>query len=667
MSLLLADDLHLAFGERVIFEGAGVAIERADRLGIVGPNGSGKSTLLEILAGQMAPDGGRVTRAKGVRVGYLAQEHGDPGDGTLLDSVLATAPGRDALEARLAEVEAELAAAEDTDRQMEFAQELADLTAQITALEQDFAPHRAQRILVGLGFRNSDFDRPVSTFSGGWRMRAALAALLFEKPDVLLLDEPTNHLDMPSVAWLSDFLAGVKQAVVLTCHDKEFLNRHVKRVASLELEGLRLFRGNYDEYLEQRELDIAHLEARAKKDEARKKELEAFVERFRAKNTKARQAQSKLKLIEKMEAEVVELPQLRRAISIRFAPTERAADTVVKIEGLRFGYGAVRLFDGLSLEVRRGDRIAVVGVNGAGKTTLLELIGGALTPEGGTISLGNKVTPRFFAQHHTEALNLNRSVLDEIWSAAPDLSQTAVRGLSGAFLFSGDDVDKNIAVLSGGEKARVALAKILARPGNLLLLDEPTNHLDTESADKLTESLETYDGTTIFVSHNLDFARRLSNKVWDVHDGQVEVYPGSLAEYLEHLREVARARDESLGGGFGAAPSKIAPGPKSTAPAPLPDDKTARKEARQAQRQAQADHQKKLRSLERRIEALEAEIATLETEQAELEATLADPSTHADGQRSKALSDRYAAVKASLDEKLTAWTEASAEKESLGA
>ncbi|MCK6549016.1 ATP-binding cassette domain-containing protein [Myxococcota bacterium] len=663
MPLLLADSLSLQYGGKIIFDDDSIAIDAGDRLGIVGANGTGKSTLMRILVGTVQPDGGRITRAKGSRIGYLAQEHGDPGEGGLLDSVMSTAPGRTALEERLADVEAALAKAETAGAQLELGEELADLHATLGDLDAHFARHEAERILTGLGFSVSDFSRPVRELSGGWRMRAALAALLYQRPDVLLLDEPTNHLDMPSVQWLSGFLDSFSHALVLISHDKEFLNKHIKRVASLEVEGLRIYRGNYDSYLVQREQELELLENRVKKDEARKKELEAFVERFRAKATKARQAQSRVRMIEKLQSEQVDIPKPRRSIVLTFQPAARAGDTVIDVKKLSYGYGERRIFDGLDLQARRGDRIAIVGVNGAGKTTLLKLLAGELEPDAGAIKLGHNVTPSYFAQHHADVLDLRKTVLEEVWRASPELSQTEARAICGAFLFSGDDVDKGVGVLSGGEKARVALARMLARPGNLLLLDEPTNHLDTDSADKLTASLEGYDGTLLFVSHNLDFARRLSNKVWDVHDGLVETYPGSLGDYLTHLDQVARERD---------AKSAEARGDRSAAsarsagqPAPVLDDKAARKDAYQKRKEQEAEARKKRTSLERRVQDAEKKIAELEKEQAELEATLADPATHADPERSKKLAHRYAEVKKLLEGEMARWEQATIELEAV--
>ena len=667
MAILSAEDLFLQFGSKTLFEGATLAVEPRDRLGIVGANGAGKSTLLKILAGSVDPDGGRIVRGRGIRVGYLAQEHSDPGDGALLDYVLASAPGREGIEERLGEVEAGLADTDDVEVQLELSQELADLHGRLVHLDDQFAPHRAQSILAGLGFKQDDLQRGLSELSGGWRMRAALAALLFQQPDVLLLDEPTNHLDMPSVAWLNGYLASFGRALVLTCHDREFLNKHISRVASLELEGLQVFRGNYDEYLVQRDIAMEHLEARIRTDERRKKELEAFVTRFRAKASKARQAQSKAKLIEKLQDAQVDLPQVRRPVSISFAPTERCGNTALVVEKLKFGYTDVPVFDGIDVEVRRGDRIAVVGVNGAGKTTLLKLVCGDLKPQQGEVRLGHNVTPSYFAQHQAEVMSSTNTVLDEVAQAAPALSQTQVRTLCGSFLFSGDDVDKSVGVLSGGEKTRVALACMLAAPGNLLLLDEPTNHLDTESADKLTESLQSYDGTMLFVTHNLDFARRLSNKVWDVHDGRVEVYPGSLKDYLDFIGGVEALQTSDPQPAAESEPNLDKTEPQLEKRAPKLDKKAPKldKKGRMEARKARAEASKRRSALEKQVSSAEARVAAIEEEQGEVETMLADPSTHPSREYTEALGARYESLRTTLELAMNRWAELQAEFDRL--
>jgi ATP-binding cassette, subfamily F, member 3 len=639
MPLLSAEDISVQYRSKILFDGDSFVVEPKDRVGIVGANGTGKSTLLRILAGTVQPDGGKVNAAKGVRLGYLPQEIAAIPEGRLLESVLRAAPGKSGIEDRIAAVEAELATSLDPETQLSLSEELVELHAERHDLEVRYAKHRAEKILVGLGFSNTDFERPLRELSGGWRMRGALAGILFQNPDVLLLDEPTNHLDMPSTHWLNGFLRSFRHALVLICHDREIMNLHAQRIASLEVEGLRNYRGNYDEYVTQRAQELELLENRAKNDEARRKELESFVERFRAKASKARQAQSKMKMIEKMQERIVEIPKPRRSVSLRFPPAARSGDTTVSLSKIDFSYGDRPIFRGLDLMVRRGDRLAIVGLNGAGKTTLLKLIAGELAPEHGEIKIGHNVELRYYAQHHAEVLRLDKTVIEEVWAARPELSQTEARTMCGAFLFSDDEVDKPIAVLSGGEKARVALARLLVRPGNFLLMDEPTNHLDIESAEKLTTSLESYDGTLLFVSHDLDFARRLSNKVWDVHDGIVETFPGSLGEYLDRLGDAA-IDDAPLD----AKPARVVDG-----------DRAQKKEARQKQREVEAEKRRQKTRLERQVEKAESEIARLEGEQAEVEALLADPSNLTDGENARRLSQRYDNVRRSLESALADW------------
>jgi len=665
MSLLVADDVELQFRGRALFDGATLAIEPRDRVGIIGANGTGKSTLLRILVGQILPDGGRVTRARGSRVGYLPQELNEVATGTLIESVLAYAPRKKDVEARLAEIEAALHETANPDEQIELSQSLAEHHGELMDLEQLYGRHRAESILAGLRFKNEELDKPMDAFSGGWRMRAALAGLLFMGPDVLLLDEPTNHLDLPSVQWLNVFLRDFPHALVLICHDREFLNRHVSRVASLEMEGLRTYKGNYDDYLVQRALELELLENRAKKQDARAKDLEAFVERFKAKASKASQAQSKAKQLEKLRDEREDVPRARKQVSLVFPPVSRSGEVSIEVRGVTHAYGPNKpVLNDVKIAARRGERIAIVGLNGAGKTTLLKILASELTPQKGDIKLGHNVDLSYFAQHHADVLKRDATILDEVWRARPDMSQTEARAICGAFLFSGDDVEKPIGVLSGGERARVALARLLAKPGNLLLLDEPTNHLDTESAEKLTVSLEGYDGTLLFVSHNLDFARRLSTKVWDVHDGIVEEYPGSLADYLDRLagEDVRRASGDTS---KAAVPSRAGQAPltmtagSTEGPAAGPRD-TSSKEERQRLRHEENDRKKARNNVEKRVQKAEADITKLEAEIVRIEAVLADPATHADPQRSRDLSKAYDDTKRALERTMATWESESA-------
>ena len=630
-----------------------MTVERQERLGVVGLNGSGKSTLLKLLVGDLQPETGQVIRSKGLRIGFLPQELSHQGDRLLFESVMECAPRRAQLEERLEAVQGELDCAVDMDAQMALSGELADLHAELADLDRDFAPHHAERILLGLGFPEEEFKRPLGEYSGGWRMRAALAGLLFQQPDVLILDEPTNHLDLPSVHWLNRFLDGCGHSLVLVCHDREFLNRHVNRIVSFEMEGLRSYTGDYESYLEQRQQELKTLENRARRDEQRKKELEAFVTRFKAKASKARQAQSKARMIEKLQADQAEIPRLRKSIRLRFKPTERAGDPVLEIEALGHSFGDTQVLSDVDLSVRPGDRIAIVGRNGAGKTTLLKLVAGELLLQQGRARIAGGVRMSYFAQHHTEVLDSSRTVLEEVWRAADGLGQSEVRGICGAFLFSGDDVEKVIGVLSGGEKTRVALARLLANPGNLLLLDEPTNHLDTVSAEKLTDSLLTYDGTVLFVSHNLDFARRLSNKVWDVRDGSVYEYHGSLEDYLERLS----AQQDELAAAHGV--------PVRDRDTPSAGSSANNKAARVAARKAQADRRKERTRLVRQVTELEERVAGLETEKQSLEAQLADSAVYEDRLQAAELGERHQKVAGSLSNVLAEWEDLSARLDEL--
>ncbi|GMV40639.1 MAG: ABC transporter ATP-binding protein [Myxococcales bacterium] len=572
MSLLMLEDATLSFGARRILDGVNLRFGEGEHVGLVGPNGSGKSTLLRILADEQGLDGGRVNRSRACRVGYLPQDIETlPGE-TVLEAVLAAVPGRGDVEARLAAVEASLVAATDPDEMMELAGVVAELHEELDYFETFFSERRALQILTGLGFSEGGVRQRWTELSGGWRMRVALAGLLFQAPDLLLLDEPTNHLDAPSVAWLDRFLDGWARSIVLICHDRAFLNRHAERVISFEPEGVRTWTGNWDDYLEQRALEEDILEARARNQEQKLRELQRFVDRFKAKATKARQAQSREKWITKIEKELVKPVVRPRKLAFTFPPVAPSGRDVLRAEGLGKRFGDNVLYRGVNLTVRAGDRIAILGVNGAGKTTLLRMLAGELTPDEGRVVVGTGVERRTYAQHHTEALIASRTVLEEVSRARPDAGQTRVRGVCGAFLFPADDVDKPVGVLSGGERARVLLARLLLDPGNVLLLDEPTNHLDLGAAEALADALEGYGGTILLVSHNESLVNRIATKVWDVGEGKVVEYPGNLQTYLDHL-ERRRAEAEQVRGGGGPRAAEAKPAAPAERPGPTPPGK----------------------------------------------------------------------------------------------
>jgi len=532
MNIVTAESLALHFGEKDILRGEGFAIARGDRIGLIGANGTGKTSLLRLLCGQQNLDGGAFHFAKNVTVGYLPQDVLEMPQGVLLQSVLNAAPGKADLDGKFYEVEKELGEATTPKLQEELAVVFAELDDQKELFESTYSPFEAEKILLGLGFKEVDFKRPLSELSGGWKMRAALAGLLFSKPTLLLMDEPTNHLDVPTVLWLDEFLQAWPKAMVLVSHDRDFLNNQIKRLLSFEFEGLRAYTGNYNQYLKQREDEERLLLARAKNIEDRKRQAMRFVTRFRAKNTKAKQVKSKLKEIERLGE--IDLPAKRRTLTFSFPPASRSGKDVIRIGNLCKSFPGVPLFENLDKSVYRGNRIAIIGVNGAGKSTLLKMVAGEEKQDSGILKIGHNVSIGYYAQHHVETLDIKKTLLDQVWGVVPDATQSFVRGVCGAFLFSGDDVEKPIGVLSGGEKARVLLSCLLVKPGNLLLMDEPTNHLDLWSSEALADALETYDGTLIFVSHNKAFVNRLANIIWDVDQGRIYEFPGSLDEYLYH-------------------------------------------------------------------------------------------------------------------------------------
>jgi len=646
VSLVIVRGLSLSYGANVLFDNQSFTIGPTDRIGLVGANGTGKSTLLKVLMGLIKPDSGELVLRRKARMGYLPQDLVTVAEGSVLDNVMRAVPGRDALSDRLHATEAALAEAREEAEQLELAQSLADLHEELDHFEEHYGAHRAQRILTGLGFEPEQLDEPLATFSGGWRMRAALSGLLLQDPDLLLLDEPTNHLDLPTLTWLDGFLKRSNKARVLICHDRAFLDRQVNRIVSLEIEGIRSWPGNYEAYQRARAVEAEVLMNAAVKQEQQREHLKKFIERFRYKASKARQVQSRIKQLEKVQA--VQTLEERDVVSFRFPEVPSSGREVATFKGVSFAYGSTKVYDGLDATLLRGQRVAVVGLNGAGKTTLLKLLSGELKPDAGEVKLGHGVVPGYYAQHHADTLDARSTILDEIWKLAPDKAQSWVRSVLGSFLFSGDDVEKKIGVLSGGEKARVALARLLVKPANLLVMDEPTNHLDLDSSEALIDALEGYGGTLIFVTHNRSFLDRLATHVWDVRDRRVVPYPGNLAEYLEHLElETARAdRPATAAAAAAAVPAK--------------ERKRLEAEARQAKSAKTAPLKKEIASLELRI-------AELEKSQKEREAQLVDPDFAKDFARAKPVMDAHRDAAEELEAALARWEQAQKELEATSA
>jgi len=663
VSLVVLESVTLSFGDRTIIDGLDLRIAHGDRIGLIGPNGSGKTSLLRLIAREQAPDRGAVRTSTGVRIGYLPQDLAIEGGANLLEFVLNSVPGRADLDSIIEAHEAELhilAEKVNTDEEaqlqtMEVAERLSELHDRRAHYDLHFTEHEALRILAGLGFSAEERERDLGEFSGGWKMRAVLAGLLFQKPDILLLDEPTNHLDMPSVAWFSEFLKRHPGAFMLISHDREFLNEQIARVVTFEPEGVRAYTGDYESYLKQRAEEVVILENKSKNLAKQREKAEQFITRFRAQANKAKAVQSRVKMLEKMET--VETREERQVMRFSFPASERAGNEVIRAEALDKAYGDNQVLRDVDLTVQRGEKIGIIGVNGAGKTTLLKVLAGELEQTAGKVTLGHKVKLGYYAQHHAEKLDPTRTIYEEVYGHSHDAGVTRVRTLLGSLLFRGDDVDKYVRVLSGGERARVALAKLLIDPGNLMLMDEPTNHLDLESSESLAEALATYDGTLVFVSHNRSFVRRLATRIWDVADGHVETYPGTLDEYLESSRQ---RREAGIDEAPGPKTSSRAPTDLSAEPSPPAKSKKRRsaaeeKERKRREAQVRSWRNQRVGPLKKRVHELETRISKLEAEQKARAAQLEDPEVYGDETRRYALLTELQVTQGKLDELTERW------------
>jgi ATP-binding cassette subfamily F protein 3 len=588
------------FGPKLLFEGLDWLITPKDRVGLVGANGTGKSTLLRILADLESLDYGGINSTKGITAGYLPQDGLALSGRTVLAECLSVF---DDLRSMEREMEGLTHRMGEVDHESAEYHQVAD---RFHLLEGQFRAHdgytieaRAGAVLAGLGFPTADWPRPTEEFSGGWQMRIALAKLLLQKPNLLLLDEPTNHLDLEARNWLERYLDDYPHAIVLVSHDRYFLDVTVHKTAEIWNRHVHFYTGNYDQYLKQKAERRAQLEAAHRNQQEKIQQLQAFINRFRYQATKAKQVQSRIKEIERMEK--IELPVEEKTIHFSFPQPKASGRTVAEFRSVFKNYGEKRVYDGVSFMINRGDRIALVGINGAGKSTLIRLLAGIEPLTGGECRLGHNVEPDYFAQDQYKALNPEARLLDDLSSVA-SRSQTELRSLLGSFLFSEDDVFKRIGVLSGGERNRYALARMLLRPSNFMLLDEPTNHLDMRAKDVLLEALQEYSGTTVFVSHDRYFIDKLATRVFEIESGEVHDYPGNYEDYLWQKA--------------GRPAEAIAPFSQPEPVRTLPDNGAGTKRRRL--------NPIRVRQLEDRSKELEAEIARCETEIEECEAGLAN-------------------------------------------
>ena len=532
-------------GARVLFRDASFQILPGSRSGLVGPNGAGKSTIFRLITGEEDADGGDISCSKKTVIGYFSQEVGDMAGRSALEEVMAASAHTMHLGEQIQQMEAAMAEPMEDDA-------LAALLERYGEAQEEFEHRggydleaRAQAVLTGLGIGPDDYGRPVESFSGGWKMRIALAKILTINPDVLLLDEPTNHLDVESIVWLENWLAEeFKGAVLMTSHDRDFMNRLVTRIIEVGGGTITTYGGNYDFYLREREIRREQLLASHRRQQEMLAKEEEFIARFAARASHAAQVQSRVKKLEKIER--IEIPPEQRTIKFEFAEPPRSGDDVVRIDGLSKTWplpngGEKSVFGGVSGLIRRGEKIAVVGVNGAGKSTFLKVLAGQTEPTTGNATIGANVFPGYFSQHSMDLLDPKRTVFETVQDALPQVNIGVLRNLCAAFLFQGDDVDKRVDKLSGGEKSRLVLATLLGRPLNFLILDEPTNHLDIQSREVLLEALQGFNGTVVLVSHDRHFLRSLVNRVFEIDHGEMRVYEGDYEYYLDKTGREHRA------------------------------------------------------------------------------------------------------------------------------
>ncbi|MEM1222533.1 MAG: ABC-F family ATP-binding cassette domain-containing protein [Verrucomicrobiota bacterium] len=643
--MLTFTQLSKSFGQKTLFNEISLRLQRGDRVGLLGANGAGKTTLFSIILGQVEQDSGLVEMERGIRIGYLPQESAPAENETVVELASGISP-------EMAELLKKLRSERDPD-----SAEYHDCLERFTELDGYAIEAKAKRILSGLAFRDTDFDKPARTLSGGWIMRAHLARLLVMEPDLLMLDEPTNHLDLETLGWFQEQLKSYSGTIFTISHDRAFLDAICNGIAEIRNHKLHRYKGNYNFYLKEKATRAAQYEAAYRNQQREIAQLEDFVRRFGAKATKAAQAQARVKQLKKMER--LEAPESEaKTLRFNFPQPPSSGQRVATLNKVTQAYGDHVVYRDLSLKIEKGARIVLVGPNGAGKSTLLKILGDVLPINGGSRELGHNITAGYFSQERADGLNLEDSVLHEaLENTATGLSDQSVRDLLGVFLFQGDDVHKKVKVLSGGEKSRLALVKLLLNPPNFILLDEPTTHLDMPSIDALIQALKNYTGTLCFVSHDVHFIRAIASETIQIEAGRVNRFAGDYDYYL--YKSGANSERAGLVAGLNNAR------PEAASTDPSKETVLSARERRRQNAELRKEATNKKRRAEKRVSELETAILKLEEEQSALVKRLEDPTTYSDPEEAKALNLNAARVAKRLEEKNYAWEIAAEELEKL--